>query len=50
MTWHDILEGLKQDLAEVRAERERRVEADDAELQSERDDLSQMAQTHTTSA
>ncbi len=45
MTWHDTLEGLKQDLAEVRAERERRVEAEDAELQSERDDLSQTAQT-----
>ena len=45
MTWRDTLEGLKQDLAEVRAERERRVEAEDVELQSERDDLSQMAQT-----
>ena len=45
MTWRDTLEGLKQELAEVRAERERRVEAEDAELQSERDDLSQMAQT-----
>ena len=45
MTWHDTLEGLKQELAEVRAERERRVEAEDAELQSERDELSQMAQT-----
>jgi hypothetical protein len=45
MTWHDTLEGLKQQLAEVRAQRERRVEAEDAELQSERDDLSRMAQT-----
>ena len=45
MTWHDTLEGLKQELAEVRAERERRAEAEDAELQSERDDLSQMART-----
>ena len=45
MTWRDTLEGLKEELAEVRAERERRVEAEDAELQSERDDLSQMAQT-----
>ena len=45
MTWRDTLEGLKQELAEVRAERERRVEAEDAELQSERDDLSKMVQT-----
>lgn len=45
MTWRDTLEGLKEELAEVRAERERRVEAEDAELQSERDDLAQMAQT-----
>ncbi len=45
MTWRDTLEGLKQDLAEVRADRERRVEAEDAELRSERDDLSRTAQT-----
>jgi len=45
MTWRDTLEGLKQELAEVRAERERRVEVEDAELQSERDDLSKMVQT-----
>ena len=45
MTWHDTLEGLKQDLAEVRAQRQRRLEAEDADLQKERDDLSQMAQT-----
>ena len=45
MTWHETLEGLKQDLAEVRAQRQRRLEAEDAELQKERDDLSQVAQT-----
>ncbi len=45
MTWHDTLEGLKQDLAEVREQRQRRLEAEDADLQKERDDLSQMAQT-----
>ena len=45
MTWRDTLEGLKEELAEVRAERERRVEAEDAELKSDRDDLSQMVQT-----
>ena len=36
---------MKQDLAEVRAQRQRRLEAEDADLQKERDDLSQMAQT-----
>ena len=45
MTWRDTLEGLKQDLAEVRAQRQRRVEAEDAKLQAERDDLARMAQT-----
>ena len=45
MAWRDTLESLKQELADVRAERERRVESEDAELQSERNDLSQMAQT-----
>lgn len=45
MTWRDTLEGLKQDLAEVREQRQRRLEAEDADLQKERDDLSQMAQT-----
>ncbi len=45
MTWRDTLEDLKQDLAEVRAQRQRRLEAEDADLQKERDDLSQMAQT-----
>ncbi len=45
MTWRDTLEGLKQDLADVREQRQRRLEAEDADLQKERDDLSQMAQT-----
>ena len=45
MTWRDTLEGLKQDLAEVREQRQRRLEAEDADLQKDRDDLSQMAQT-----
>lgn len=43
MAWRDTLQNLKQELAEVRAQRERRVEAEDAELQSERDGLSQTA-------
>ena len=45
MTWRETLEGLKQELADVRSDRERRVEAEDAELKSEREDLAQMAQT-----
>ena len=43
MTWRDTLEGLKQELTEVRAQRQRRVEEDDAELRKEREDLSVMA-------
>ena len=45
MTWHDTLEGLKQDLIEVRAQRERRVEEAVAGLNKEREDLSLMAQS-----
>ena len=43
MTWRDTLEGLKQELVEVRTQRQRRVEEEDAGLQKERDDLSRMA-------
>ena len=43
MTWRDTLEGLKQELSEVRTQRQRRVEEEDAGLQKERDDLSRMA-------
>ncbi|CUV02994.1 hypothetical protein MGWOODY_Clf2182 [hydrothermal vent metagenome] len=43
MTWRDTLEGLKQELTEVRTQRQRRVEEEDAGLQKERDDLSRMA-------
>ena len=43
MTWRDTLEGLKQELTEVRTQRQRRVEEEDAGLQKERDDLSSMA-------
>ena len=45
MTWRDTLEGLKQELTEVRARRQRQVAEDEAGLQKERDDLSRMAQT-----
>ena len=40
MTWRDTLEGLKQDLNEVRAQRQSRVEEEEAGLMKERDDLS----------
>ncbi len=43
MTWRDTLEGLKQDLNEVRAQRQSRVEKEEAGLKKERDDLSLMA-------
>ena len=43
MTWRDTLEGLKQDLTEVRAQRQSRVEEEEAGLKKERDDLSLMA-------
>ena len=43
MTWRDTLEGLKQELTEVRTQRQRRVEEEDAGLQKARDDLSRMA-------
>jgi hypothetical protein len=44
MTWRETLEGLKQELTDVRAVRQRRVEEDEAGLQKERDDLSRMSQ------
>ncbi|MCH7737409.1 MAG: hypothetical protein IH872_08410 [Chloroflexi bacterium] len=42
MTWRETLEGLKQDLTEVRAQRQRRAEEDEAGLRKEREDLSRM--------
>ena len=43
MTWHDTLQGLKQDLIEVRAQRQRRSEEAESGLKKERDDLSLMS-------
>ena len=45
MTWRDTLEGLKQELTDVRAHRQRRVDEDEAGLQKEREDLTGTAQT-----
>ena len=44
MNWRETLIDLKQDLVEVRANRERRVEEAEAGLKKEREDLSLMAQ------
>ena len=44
MTWRETLEGLKQELTDVRVDRQRRVEEDEAGLKKEREDLSRMAQ------
>tara|TARA_Y100000310_G_scaffold258851_1_gene267377 strand:- start:64 stop:537 length:474 start_codon:yes stop_codon:yes gene_type:complete len=44
MTWRETLEGLKQELTDVRAVRQRRVDEDEAGLQKERDDLSRTFQ------
>ena len=41
--WHDRLLRLKQELAEVRAVRQRRLNEEEAELARERDDLSRLA-------
>ena len=41
--WHDRLLRLKQELAEVRAVRQRRTNEEEAELARERDDLSRLA-------
>ena len=44
MTWRETLEGLKQELTDVRAVRQRRLDEDEAGLQKERDDLSRTFQ------
>ena len=43
MTWRDTLEGLQQDLTEVRAQRRKQVDEDESGLKKERDDLSRTA-------
>ena len=44
MTWRETLEGLKKELTDVRAQRQHRVDEEEAGLQKERDDLSKMVQ------
>ena len=43
MTWRETLEGLKEDWNEVRAQRQKQVDEDEAGLEKERDGLSQTA-------
>jgi hypothetical protein len=43
MTWRETLEGLKEDLNEVRVQRQKQVDEDEAGLEKERDGLSQTA-------
>ena len=44
MSWRETLEGLKEELTDVRAQRKRQVDEEKAGLQKERDNLSKMAQ------
>jgi len=44
MSWRETLEGLKEELTDVRSQRKRQVDEEKAGLQKERDDLSEMAQ------
>ena len=43
MAWRDTLNGLRDELAEVRAERQRQAQTVDAELQRQREELSKLA-------
>ena len=44
MTWRETLEGLKDELSNIRARRQSRVDEEAASLQKEREDLSNRAQ------
>ena len=44
MTWRETLEGLKEELTNIRAQRQSRVDEEAASLQKEREDLSRRAQ------
>jgi hypothetical protein len=43
MAWRDTLQELKEELAQVRAERQREAEAEETELRRQRGELSQLA-------
>ena len=44
MTWRETLEGLKEELTSIRAQRQSRVDEEAASLQKEREDLSNRAE------
>ena len=44
MTWRETLEGLKEELTNIRAQRQGRIDEEAASLQKEREDLSNRAQ------
>ena len=44
MTWQETLQGLKDELTNVRAQRQRRLDEEAASLEKERDELSERAQ------
>ena len=43
MAWRDTLDRLQEELAQVRAERQRQAAAEDAEIQQQREELSRQA-------
>ncbi|PKB83388.1 MAG: hypothetical protein BZY88_02125 [SAR202 cluster bacterium Io17-Chloro-G9] len=43
MAWRDTLRTLREELAEVRAERQRQAAAEDAEIRQQREELSRLA-------
>ncbi len=45
MAWQDTLNGLRDELAEVRAERQRQAQAAEAERQRQREELGKLAET-----
>ena len=45
MAWRDTLDGLRDELAEVRAERQRQAQTAEAERQRQREELSRLAET-----
>ena len=44
MTWRETLEGLKDELTDVRTQRRQRVDEEEAELQKDREELTLLAQ------
>ena len=45
MAWRETLSELKEELAQIRAERQRQAQIDDSEIQEQREELSELAKT-----